>query len=818
MPRSAAVSVENNFSRGLITEATAMNYPENSVVETENCVYLKSGTVLRRNGVDFEDGAVVHTFENLGVLANSVMPDYDNVAIGEFEWVTLNENANKSFYVTQIGDVIRFFEVDDTNTISPNLKPFSVRISDYRTTPNLQTEVAHTLGTVLVTNTSIAAVTQGLTFAVTKGTKTRTIVFGSGVGEVDTLAEFVSALNEIAVSLSMIVTLQGGYLYLSALSNDNEGFTVSGSVNTTALFGIAKTTYLSDTEDAYEAVARRKCSFSTGQGYLFIVHPFCEPVYVRYDQDTDDIETKQINIKARDFERLDDGLAVDERPPQFSVNIDHYYNLFNQGWYAEEVKRAGSGLGVSVYGDWVGAKLIQPSNSDVWWLWKNASDEFDPVNQTFAQLAAPAANGHYIYNAFQTDRRNATGTVLDGIEERSSGPFRPSATAFFSSRVWYSGITVDGFSSNIYFSKLIEGPQDFGTCYQATDPTSEDYNELVEIDGGVVVIPEAVRITGLVALGKALIVFASNGVWTISGTQGGFKANDYNVQKISSSPVTSPTSIVIAENRPFWWSRSGIYTVIVDTNSGELSVENISDITIKKLTLSVPAINVEYIKGVYNTVDRTIQWLYRIPLPEEDIESYQYTDILVHDILSKSFYTHRMNESTKWISGGVSTSKSTFDPLSNDDSGSTSAYVTTGDFGPSGARSITISKFRDTNFVDWNESSFESYFITGYRVRAELLRKFQANYVVVMSKMSNIPEEFEDYSVLISGVWDYGNSTGRTTIPQQVYKWDYNRDYSRRKLKMRGNGYSLQYKFSSVPNKKFILVGWVSSESASNVP
>ena len=68
MPRSAAVSIENNFSKGLITEATAMNYPENSVADTDNSVFLKNGKVIRRYGIDFEDDFVVATLQELGIM------------------------------------------------------------------------------------------------------------------------------------------------------------------------------------------------------------------------------------------------------------------------------------------------------------------------------------------------------------------------------------------------------------------------------------------------------------------------------------------------------------------------------------------------------------------------------------------------------------------------------------------------------------------------------------------------------------------------------------------------------------------------------
>ena len=56
MPRQAATSAENNFSKGLITETTALNFPENAATETFDCVFTNIGAVYRRAGFDFEDG------------------------------------------------------------------------------------------------------------------------------------------------------------------------------------------------------------------------------------------------------------------------------------------------------------------------------------------------------------------------------------------------------------------------------------------------------------------------------------------------------------------------------------------------------------------------------------------------------------------------------------------------------------------------------------------------------------------------------------------------------------------------------------------
>src|SRR3546814_10713129 len=66
----------------------------------------------------------------------------------------------------------------------------------------------------------------------------------------------------------------------------------------------------------------------------------------------------------------------------------------------------------------------------------------------------------------------------------------------------------------------------------------------------------------LVNIGAALVVFAENGVWTISGgNSNGFTATGYKVTKITSSGCISPGSIVVVENAVMYWSRDGIYNL-----------------------------------------------------------------------------------------------------------------------------------------------------------------------------------------------------------------------------------------------------------------
>lgn len=697
MPRASNVSVENNFSRGLITEATAMNFPENAVVETDNCVFLRNGKVVRRLGIDYEDGYQLHTYSSLSVLSNNVSASYSEAAIKEFEWTAVDNDGDTSFVVVQLGDRIHFFEVTTGNTVSSNHNAHVISLLDYR---------------------------------VNSGT----------------------------------------------------------------------------TDSVYNAIANQECSFSSGFGRLFVVHPLCEPFYVEYSAGT--FTETEITVEVRDFVRLDDSLDIDERPN--ALTNTHKYNLYNQGWYADTIDAAGTG-NVQVLTHWDSSRTDFPSNADIWWAFKNDSQEFDPSWPKHAVTNTLAPNGHYIYNAFNVNRITKTGFA--SIQEDTTTA-RPARVAFFAGRAFYSGPREDGYYNKIYFSQIVQSPLDFGKCYQLSDPTGEDVNELLESDGGVLVIPEAGEILELLSVGPSLMVFCRNGVWAISGRDGAtFKANDYGITRLGSTGANAPNNIVLAEGLPFWWNASGIFTI------KDNQIVSVTDDSIRSHIQEITDENKLNIKGIYNHLHKTIVWLYKVGTPSSVQSKYEYTNLLIFNLLSNSFSIFSLAEAGgPHLVGGIFTSKSGEDTLLQDERASPIQFLVAGDIGTAGAKALTFAQFKNEDYLDWytynGGTSFDSYFISGHKVRGNMLTKFQSNYMVI------IAEGDENSGALVQGVWDWsdGPSSGRYTTSQQIYNYYPGRNYYRRKIKIRGNGYSLQLKFRSQTGKDFTIVGWATSETGTNVP
>src|SRR5690606_4166717 len=99
MARNVGSVIGNNLSKGLITEATGMNFPENAVTDAENVVFNPSGSVERRKGFDVEGSAVASSYGS------------EDGIIKEFLWRSVAKTGGYTFLVMQTGANIHFYEV-----------------------------------------------------------------------------------------------------------------------------------------------------------------------------------------------------------------------------------------------------------------------------------------------------------------------------------------------------------------------------------------------------------------------------------------------------------------------------------------------------------------------------------------------------------------------------------------------------------------------------------------------------------------------------------------------------------------------------------
>lgn len=127
MPREAAVNIENNFIQGLITETTALRFPEQACTDCDNVVFDETGKAKRRQNYDIEDGAV----------SKDIVNDVDTTAFTEYLWNDVAGTGSLSFVVQQVGSVLQFYDVSNDTVVSASKKDFEVDLSTFATSGSL---------------------------------------------------------------------------------------------------------------------------------------------------------------------------------------------------------------------------------------------------------------------------------------------------------------------------------------------------------------------------------------------------------------------------------------------------------------------------------------------------------------------------------------------------------------------------------------------------------------------------------------------------------------------------------------------------------
>lgn len=776
-----SITVQNDFKAGLKTEFTGLNFPENACTDTDNVIFTIIGEAVRREGFDYEANFTTTTLNRA------------EQAISTYKWNNVGGDGSTQIFVQQTGDILNFYLASSATVLSP-----------------LSTQL-------LSSNVNIS----------------------------NFLAQ-TSVLDPKSV----------------------------------------------------------ECQFTDGNGYLFIFHPYCDPIYCTYNSATQTITAVSIEIQIRDTSGiLEPGVAYDFRPTVLSA--EHQYNLENQGWnnqnqwtavvnfpipfvladgtgqtftvqtglsisngqtftmagLAQQSGQIFAGTGVvqsytsgtgtlivnitnvnflgqdalsctftSTAGSgntipaWNTALANYPSNSDVWWNFKNSSGVFAPAttinNVTLDNAQAP--QGAFILSAFQQLRSSVSG--IAGLTSITT-VMRPRTGTWFAGRIWYTGVdasqqaTGDAqyytWTESIYFSQIVQAVNDFGHCYEQNDPTSENLFDLLATDGGVINIQGSGAIYKLFPIQNGLLVFAANGIWYISGSgQAGFTATDYSIPKISSVQSIAGSSYVDVLGLPAFWNEEGLYLISLSKNSGSiktpdigLDVNNIALGSILSFYNNIPLQSKKFVKGAYNPIDYTIQWIYK-SVNETDITSrYQYDSVLTFNTATQAFYPYSLSNdgvgpwvhAINYIAGpGGSTSP---DPVYK--------YLVS-EIINSTSYNFTFAEERDPTFVDWNSSgdpqNYTSYFVTGYMLRGKGLQKFQPEYVYIYSNNT------DNTAYKIQGLWDYAinRNSGKYTSTQVVTNNTNINNFNKvfRRHKIRGRGLVLQFKVTSMDGQDFQVMGW----------
>ena len=599
---------------------------------------------------------------------------------------------------------------------------------------------------------------------------------------------------------------------------------------------IAETVNLSTYEvSGGVGAANANCQFASINGALVVSSPAINTIYIERDNTTGTLTTTQITFRIRDFEWLGDKSTYTTEVSTASASTERKYDTANAGWSGTKGSAA-----LSTYGAY-------PPLTLPWYAGKDSSGNFSKTEwQKIFSGTSLIGNGTYILDFFNKDRSAASGIAGIPADIETS---RFKAVESFAGRIFYAGLESAKNSGVILFSRQIETLSELGECFQVNDPTSEDISDLLDTDGGVVRIPDAVNIKYLYAFGANLFIFADNGVWSINGVDNVFRATEYSLRRVSYTGMLTAESFAEAEGVPFWWSKTGIHTLQFDEVSGNPTEQNISIPTIQTFWDNIGSNARSLVQATYDRLNKKIYWAY--PNANET-NANKLNNFLILDIPLGAFYPWKVSDeasSTDYIMGlavysGYGSDELVLDVVlpngddviqDADDVVSTQfSDFATGD--PSivllirdGATGkLTMGTFSGDDFLDWGTTNYSSYAEAGYDFISDLVRQKNSPYIVTYMRVTEEGwsatlsgyEPIRPSSLFVSAYWDFSNTP--SSASQQAYRYKqtpvvnpndltqfgYPDTVITSRLKIRGRGRSVRLRFESEQGKDFVLLGY----------
>lgn len=749
MTKKSARGEFNSFVKGLITEASVLNFPEQAAREIENFELNKDGTLFRRKGFGFEpDYVYIDTLLSEEDVADGL--------VSEYVWDDPAGQAGEKYLVVQTGDTLRFFNLN-----VEGISQFGL------------------IGTITLPSTNHA----------------------------------LNSSSYAAVDGKLVIATGDQQVYLVTYNTTTESFSISSfRLQSRDLWGI---------------------SFPPSDA-----NPTARPGY------------------------------SDQR---------HLYNLQNQGWNAsrrvspsqfdDPAFRVAYHLG------------YYPADADTVWSGMITVPDGSTPLETFSfsayrenlNASSSTSKGTFIIDLLnrgpsrtQAIINNKSAFPESGIaglttvaDQTTTGA---SVVAEYAGRVFYAGFgpTINGdvrspdLSSFIAFSRLVRNTNDFGKCYQEGDPASRDSSEIVDTDGGLIRISGATGIKKLVVAGKNLLVLASNGVWAIEGgSEYGFTASNYKVDKISSFGAVGADSIVTDGSKVFYWSSDSVY-VIARSQLGDLEYQSISEPLIESFYEGIQSVPKSQAKGIYDKITKKLRWIYP---GNTEFTAGSVTKELVFDIVISAWSVNTIyNLSTTTVHNMFASSPFTTTTVLNevlvgaDEVFAGAEQVTLdkvevtselqsikyiGLVNTGGSIKMTIAWFNDDQFTDWRGVTgtgidAKAFLMTGAMTAGDSSVHKQTPVMVVhmfrTENSINGDYKLENQSgCLMRTMWDWAVSSNSNKFSPLFQVYRYRRHYipdtapgvydngfelvsSRNKLRGRGKAVSLY--MESEPLKDCKIAGW----------
>lgn len=685
MARGRATKIESKFIRGLVTEATALSFPKDGCIDCLNVEFDSLGTASRRKGIDLEDNYQMTSLATTSFNTNSVTSEY--------VWRSAGSSGDTTFVVQQVGRLLMFFDISNSNDVSPNVRP-----ETFDLTARKITDAEGEPSEVPCQYTTI----NGDLICVNKYTDPFFIRYDPSLDELSIglisvhIRDFYGLEDEledderITSTLANLITNQPGHYYNIL----NQGWAhLSGAVLTA--WDTARGDIPSNRDvwyhyrqsgtvvfDNARVTANSFGSRESPKGH-FLIHAFSPDraaAVVNAGLTTFSYGSSQaLNTDysagfgnfanpARSFDGVTNANTSNCSSVAAGSSVGYNGKTFNSPLIMQKIRITGSNNkgycdqtaaaqdtvtiqmwgktgatpATSTDGTLIGTISFTDTTNESSFRTIESTDlvnSWDHVWIRIASSAGTAHNGFFVSEILFYEYIPGDNT-LDFIYER------PTCVANFAGRVWYADVKRQGVNNEIFFSRIAEIARDYGKCFQRNDPTNEVRADLLPDDGGTLRILAMGQPKKMLPVYNNLIIWATNGVWAISGSQGQyFEADDYSVKQISDIGTDSSESFVMADGIPYWWGSDGIYALVYNPEFNAIEVRSLTEDTIKEFYKEIGQVKTK-VKGAYDSYNKRIVWIY-------DSNNYEYTKALAFNLKTKSFSPWTLDSSTRANVAGI---------------------------------------------------------------------------------------------------------------------------------------------------------------------
>lgn len=774
------------FGKGLNTDASLIAFPEESTSDEENFELLRDGSRKRRKGLDQETGGVTDTL-------SATLGTFDIVST--YKWKNAGGLAN-NFIVIQRGSTLLFYA--DTDTPSAGIEAQELDLLPYKVAGKADSDVATNPMSMDIGHHSRLLVAaryleplyiewDGTTFTATPVYIRERDFIGviDDINLIDTPSATTSAhtynLRLRGWTQANITTFQSSKSKYPA-----KNMWPWKGYRRTNVAGIAE-------EDGTWGFSADKMDAEIfGHGSAAMGHLIHNPF---------DTETTGL-IVGEDF--IED---ITPNWPTSTVTITATSHGLSNG---NSITITGNSFFYSIitypigyYSSFDGTYVISGVTANTFNIDYSEPSDFAAYSTVTSGAFHLASSTEVVTNPdpFTTDER-------------------PQTVRWYAGRAWYMGINDPKLKDKVYFSRIVEDESHYGMCYQEADPTDPNYNALTPSDGGFILIPDIGNIKGARIFNDSLIIFTTNGIWQVRGTQGFFAADNYAVRKLSDLSATSSYSIITVQDSIYWTGYDGINKLFQDPQTGYLTAQNITQNRIQTLWNSLPDAVQARVKCTY---DRTQERVYFLYASDSTYSANRYDHVLVYSTGKDAYYKLVFPSA---LSAYIVDIFSVTETENAENNKNIKFIVQTGT-----RTQFKICDMDQSDFIDFDGNEQVPYMVTGYDNLSDFQRYKQAPVLHVFCKKTETGYTASgtdllpigESSVLMRPIWDWSDNanSGKFGPQQQVYRHrryyqpvDVNDNFDDgapiivTRNKLRGRGRVLHLRFDGEEEKDAHIMGW----------